>query len=285
MEKVSQANNSTLACWNGEFLPLEDVRVPATDRAFLFGDGVYEVMRVYGGEPFLWDGHWTRLHRSCREIKLACDLEEVKTRVRETLRRSRVQDGMIYLQLSRMSTSRDHAFPNPPLPANQLIYCRSYPTPPGEKEREEGGRAVLRQDFRWHRRDIKSLNLLGNCMVKDEAKQLGCYEAILYEPDGNVTECTSSNVFIVARGRLLTAPEGPHLLSGITRAHVLQIAQAKGVECREVFFQREVLLKAEEVFVTSTTCEVLPIVEVDGKEIGNGAVGPVTRLLQAAFHG
>jgi D-alanine transaminase len=276
-------NSEVLACWNGAFMNLDEVRVPATDRAYLFGDGIYEVLRVYSGSPFLWDGHWKRLRRSCQEIELSCDLDRLEGRVRSTLEKSGVRDGMIYIQLSRMGSSREHTFPAPPQPANELVFCKPYPTPPGQHEREVGAKAILRQDVRWMRRDIKSVNLLANCMAKEEAKRQGAYETIFFGPDGNITEATASNVFVVSRGRLLTAPEGPHLLSGITRMHVLELAQRLQIECREVFFPQEVLLRADEVFITSTTSEILPIVQVGDQPIGSGTVGIFTRRLQGSF--
>ncbi len=186
----------TLANWNGEFLPLADVRVSVLDRGFLFGDGIYEVLRVYAGRPFLCEEHMQRLRRSLREVRIDCDADRLEQRMQDTLRQSGVEEGIIYIQVTRgAAANRTHRFPDPPVPPTELIYVEELDGDPYAQYRQTGARLITVPDVRWGRCDIKSVNLLANCMAAQAAKEAGCIEALLVKPDGTITESSHTSIF------------------------------------------------------------------------------------------
>ena len=272
-----------LANWNGQEMPLDQVRVSVLDRAFLFGDAVYEALRVYRGRPWLCPEHMERLERSLREIRITCDVGRLERRMWQTLEHSGALDAVIYIQVTRGVAPRTHHFPKQPTEPNELIYVQKLTGSPHAAHRQTGVRALTQPDIRWGRRDIKSVNLLGNCLAQQAANEAGCFEAILVEPDGSISEGTHTSVFAVKDGCLLTAPNSHHILPGITRALVLKLARQTGIPITEHAFRAQDLPTIDELFLTGTTSEVLPIVAVDDRPIGQGTRGPVTAQLQKAY--
>lgn len=271
-----------IAFLNGVFLPIADAKVSVNDRGFLFGDGVYEVLRTSAGRIWAMEFHLERLARSLREIDLSGpSMEEIRSCIEETYRRSGLSDALIYLQITRGVAPRSHEFP-PAASPTFLIIVRSG-AGPSENERNNGVRAITVPDIRWGRCDIKSVNLLPNVLAKQKAKSSGAFEAIFVRADGQVTEGASTNLFAVKQGRLLTREEGPHILSGVTRRIVLQIAREQGIPVHEGPLFVQDVLDADEVFLTGTTSDVLPVVTVDDKTIGPGSPGPMARRLYEAY--
>jgi D-alanine transaminase len=271
-----------LANLNGEIMPLEAVRISALDRGFLLGDAIYEVLRVYGGKPWLEEGHFERLKRSLREVRIeGVDLHRLRQRMHQTLAASSFLEATLYIQITRGSAPRSHVFPAQATPL-ELLYVQAF-ADPYQEGRRSGIRAITHADLRWERCDIKSTNLLANVLAAQAAKEAGCKEALLFLPDGTLTEGTHTSLFGVQKGYLITAPNSPAILPGITRSLILQLAHNLNVPVLEKNLRRQKLGDIDELFLSGTTSEVLPIVEVDGKEIGKGTPGKVTRRLQKAY--
>lgn len=267
-----------IACVNGRFGPLAEAVVSVEDRGFQFGDGVYEVIRTYRGRPFAIDEHLSRLERSAQALQLSLGYTKARwiALIEEGLRRSSLPETKIYLQITRGQAPRDHPFPAELSPTTVLTFRELHPL--DLSVRQAGVQAILLEDIRWGRCDIKSVNLLANVLARQRAKEAGVFEAILVR-DGQVTEGSVSNVMVVRNGVLETAPEGHRILSGVTRAIVLELARKEGLPVVETFVGREDLLTASEVFLTGTTVEVLPVVHIDGQAIGAGVPGPLSQLL------
>lgn len=274
---------TTLANLNGVRMPLSDVMVPALDRGFLFGDAVYEVIRVYAGKPFLLEEHWARLERSLREIRIAgVDLARLRQRMLDTIAAGPYREAMVYMQITRGSApSRAHAFPANAEPL-ELLWVQEL-THAYEGEREKGIGVFLQPDIRWGRCDIKSTNLLGNILAHQAAREAGCTEAVLYLADGTISEASHSSFFGFLDGVLRTTPKYPGILPGCTRDLVLQLAAGLRLPIEERSLHRDDLPRVQELFLTGTTSEVCPVVRVDGKPIGDGKPGPLTRRLQQAY--
>jgi D-alanine transaminase len=277
------ATKTPLANLNGVTMPLSEVMVPALDRGFLFGDAVYEVIRVYAGKPFLLDEHWARLERSLREIRIAgVDLGRLKQRMMQTLQASGCRESMVYLQITRgAAPSRVHAFPasTPPL---ELLWVQEVVNP-YEEDRKLGIGVLLQPDLRWDRCDIKSTNLLANVLAHQAAREAGCGEAVLFLPDGTITEASHSSFFGVVGGVIRTTPRNPGILPGCTRGLVLKLLARLDIPLDERSLRRDELPSASELFLTGTTSEVVPVVRVDGKPVADGKPGPVVRRLQEAY--
>jgi D-alanine transaminase len=269
----------TLADWNGEVMPLEDVRVSVLDRAFLFGDGIYEALRVYRGKPFLLREHMDRLASSLRAISIQSDVGRMEKRLEALLAQSGVKEGLIYLQVTRGVYPRVHKFPPKDVKPNELIWVKEFTETPFAEFREGGAAVVTVADVRWKRCDIKSVNLLANCMAAEAAAQAGCQEALLIAEDGSIVEGSHTSAFGVKDGKVWTMPLGPHILPGITRALVLKLAHRANIEVIERSLLKSELGQIDELFLTGTTSEVLPITKVDGQPVGNGRPGAVTLKL------
>lgn len=256
--------------------------VSVEDRGFQFGDGIYEVIRTYHGQPFQLDAHLARLERSAKaiELPLPWNLQQWATHVRDGIKRSGYPESKVYLQLTRGAAPRDHVFPASAKPTAVMTVREMKPLDPVLQA--SGVSVVTMDDWRWGRCDIKSVNLLANVMARQKAKQAGAFEA-LFIRNGQVTEGAVSNVMFVKAGRVLTAPEGEQILSGVTRTIILELARKEGLPVEERFATKDELLKADEVFLSGTTVEVLPVIRVDGKPVSSGKPGPVTQKLQAAF--
>jgi D-alanine transaminase len=268
---------------NGEFMPIAEAKVPAMDRGFLFGDGAYEVIPVYSRRPFRLPEHLARLRHTLEGIRLADPLGEAEwTRlIHEIIARNEGEDQSVYLQITRgADTKRNHAFPARVTPT---VYIMSEPlvTPPAV-QRETGIAAVSAPDIRWLRCDLKTTSLLANCLLRQRAVDAGCVETVLFR-DGFLTEGAASNIFAVKNGTLLAPPKNHLMLPGITYDVVLELAARHGLahEVRDVLEAEA--RGADELWMTSSTKEVLPIVRLDGQPVGTGKPGPVFAQMYAWY--
>ena len=270
-------NNVREVYLNGEFLPVDKACISPFDRGFIFGDGVYEVIPVYGGRMFRFAQHLVRLDQSLSSIRLANPYDAARWQsVLEQLMRkndaSSQGDQSIYLQITRGVAARDHAFP---VNITPTIFAYAQPlTPPSGETLYKGVSAITSQDIRWQRCDIKATALLANAIARSEAASKGAVEAILIR-DGNVTEGAASNVFIVSKSELVTAPKGPFILPGITRDLIVELAASNKIKHAERVFDEAELRAADEIWMTSSTKEIVPITILDGKKVGNGQAGTV----------
>jgi len=268
--------------WYGnEFVPEEEVRISPNDRGYYFGDGIYEVFRVYGGRLFEAEAHYERLRLSAEGLKLALPwgVDGLRRAVEELIERNALSEGTVYLQITRGAAPRNHLFPAGADPV-ALAYTREVARP--VQAMETGISVISLADIRWLHCNYKTLNLLANVLAKQEASERGAADAILHR-DGIVTESSASNVAIVKDGVLLTHPADNLILHGVTRAVALHLARAAEISVQERSFTLDELYDADEAFVTGTTVEITPIVSVDGRAVGGGAPGPVTRRLQRDF--
>lgn len=267
--------------YGDQLLKREQVHVDIEDRAYQFGDGIYEVIRIYDGQPFHMQDHLDRLEKSAKKIRISLpyELDHLEALLKELIRQNDFTQGNLYLQVSRGTAPRNHAFPKNISPVI-IAYTQPFERP--IKEQTEGIRAKTVNDVRWLLCDIKSLNLLGAVLAKQEAYDHDCKEAILVR-DGMVTEGSSTNIFIVKDGILQTHPANQLILHGITRKITLQLADQLQIPVKETAFDRSALFEAGEMFLTSTTMEICPIIQVDGQPVGNGKPGKITRRLQKAF--
>jgi D-alanine transaminase len=271
------------ANWNGEQMPLADVRVSVLDRGFLFGDAIYEVLRIYEGRPFLEPRHFDRLRRSLDKVAIHCDVDRLQQRMHETLARANVDDGMVYMQVTRGEAPRAHRFPDPPVRPNELIAVSAFADPPYAAVRATGAAVITVPDMRWKRCDIKSTNLLANCMAAQQAHEAGATEAIMVAPDGTLNEGSHTSLFGVRDGGILTAPLGQNILPGITRGLLTELAAQADIPLQDEPLHLDMLGSVDELFLTGTTSAVLPVTVIDGRPVGDGTPGPVTRRLVAAY--
>jgi len=267
---------------NGAFVPLADAKVSIEDRGFQFGDGVYEVIRTYKGCPFSIEAHLARLDRSAAALDLTQPYSRAEWtgHILEGVKRAAYPEAKIYLQITRGVAPRDHAYSDDATPTVVMTVREFHPL--DRSVQATGVDAMTTEDIRWGRCDIKSVNLLANVLARQQVKQARVFEAILVN-SGLVTEGAVSNVMVVQGGTVVTAPEGPRILSGVTRAIVLDLALSEGVSTQERFVSQSDLYTADEVFLTGTTVEVLAVIRVDGKVIGDGRPGPITQRLAASF--
>lgn len=266
---------------NGQIVPYEKAVVPVEDRGYQFGDGVYEVLEFYGGEPYLLDRHLDRLERSARELEISLPSRiELQAIIHDLVRRNEVPDAGVYIQLTRGVAIRQHAYPEGMRPT-LLILARPLPGATDE-DRRKGVSVILHPDERWHRCDIKSLNLLGNVMARQKAIRTGAWEAILFRGDV-VTEATSHNFFAVVDGVIRTHPADRHILSGIIRGRLIELVQDLGLPLREEPVRIGELPFVEEMFLTATGDHVVPVVGIDGKPVGDGRPGSITSRLCNAY--
>lgn len=274
--------NSTVYL-NGEFLPVGQARVSVLDRGFIFGDGVYEVVPCYRGKPFRMAEHLARLARSLKALRIDSPLDDEgwKDLVLKLAETGPRPDSIIYLQVTRGAAKRDHAFPAGPVQPTVFGMASPY-TPPGREQREQGLSVIGIEDERWLRCDIKSVSLLGNVLARQQAVDAGVDEVVQFR-NGYLTEGSSSNIWVVSKGRLL-APEPNHLiLEGIRYGVMAELAAEAGVPYESRPVSRQEVYEADELMVTSATKEVLPIVRLDGRLVGTGKPGPVYAKLRAGY--
>jgi len=268
---------------DGRWVDAAETLIHPEDRGYLFGDGIYEVCRVYQGKIYQWEAHYQRFVRSAAELRIAFPWtsSELQSTAYELVEKNGLaaEDAILYLQVTRGAAPRTHDFPEGMKPVLSG-FARKMARPLAQLE--NGVAAALLPDIRWLRCDIKSLNLLGAVMAKQQAKERGAFEAILHR-DGTVTEGSASNLFVVKDGALYTHPANHLILRGITRQVVLELAAQLSLPVREEAFDTQFLALADEAFFTGTTVEVMPVVSIDGKPVGSGRVGAVVRKLQEAF--
>jgi D-alanine transaminase len=231
---------------------------------------------------WLEEEHFARLARSLEAVRIGgVDVDRLRRRVRETIAAGPFLEATAYIQVTRGVAPRAHTFPAGVKPT-EFLYVQEF-TDPYREARTTGTSVITQPDIRWGRCDIKSTNLLGNVLAMQAAKEAGCPEALLYQPDGTLTEGTHTSLFGVRDGTLLTYPSGNAILPGITRGLILRLCQWAGIPVREQAFRREELGQIAELFLSGTTSEVLPVVRVDGRDVADGRPGPVTRRLQEAY--
>jgi D-alanine transaminase len=267
---------------NGRLLPIDEAKVPVLDRGFIFGDGVYEVVPVYSRVPFRLEEHLQRLERSLAETGIRNPYARGQWRdtVYRVVDAQPFEDQSVYFQVTRGVAKRDHAFPKH---AEPTVFMMSNPlVPPPPEQVEQGGRAISAPDFRWLRCDIKSTSLLGNCLLRQLSAEAGATETILFR-DGKLTEASASNVFAVKRGTILAPAKNNLILPGITYDVVIELASAASLalEVRDV--TEEEVRAADELWVTSSSKEVFPIVELDGRAVGDGRPGPAFRRMYQLY--
>ena len=273
---------SEIVYLNGEFLPLGEARIPVLDRGFIYGDGVYEVIPVYHRAPFRMPHHLKRLQHSLNGIRLANPMDDDAwdALVRDLVARQPFDDQSVYLQVTRGVAKRDHAFPKgvPPtvfMMSNPL----SLPTP---EQVAHGVAVVTAEDNRWMRCDLKTTSLLGNVLMRQKAADVGAVETVMFR-DGHLTEASASNVLVVSRGEIVAPPKDHQILPGITYDATVEFAREAGlpIDIRPV--SRDEAMAADEMWLSSSTKEVLAVVTVDGRTFGSGAPGPMFRRMYQAF--
>lgn len=271
---------------NGEYLPEEEATVSIFDRGFLMADGVYEVTSVLGGKLIDFDGHAARLARSLAELDMAQPIspEELLSVHRELVARNEIDEGLVYLQITRGNPGdRDFVFPDPETtPATVVLFTQSKPGLADNPAARAGIKVISIPDLRWHRRDIKTVQLLYPSMGKMAAKAAGAGDAWLVE-DGKVTEGTSNNAYIVKGNTIITRELSEDILHGITRAAVLRYAAEAQMQVEERPFTIAEAQGADEAFVTSATTFVTPVVEIDGEKVGTGKAGPAALRLREIY--
>ena len=267
---------------NGQFMPIEDAKIPVLDRGFIFGDGIYELVPVYSRVPFRMDEHLVRLERSLAEVRIRNPYTRAEWRdiILKLVAQQPFEDQGVYFQVTRGVAKRDHAFPKDATPT---VFMMSNPlvNPPKELV-ERGGKAVTAQDFRWARCDIKSISLIGNCLIRQISADVGAVETILFR-DGKLTEASASNVFIAKGGVVLGPPKSNWILPGITYDVIVELAQAAKMPLELRHITEAEVRAADEIWVTSSSKEVLAVVELDGKPVGDGKPGPLFRRMHQLY--
>ena len=269
--------------WNGEYKKKHEVGIPPDDRGFLFGDGVYEVVRIYRGRCFEMSAHEHRLLQSASGIGINIGYFKGMLEVAENLLRRNILpngDGILYYQITRGTAPRKHFFPGEGVLPNHYAYVQ--PLPVTDFKERPGASVVTLPDRRWLECHIKSIALLGSVLAAQQAKEQGAVEAVLHR-DSVVTEGSHTNVFAVVEGVLKTHPANQLVLNGITRRIVLELAQQEWLLYEETSLSLSELKSASEVFLTGTTVEIWPVTQLDGKPVGNGQTGPITQGLQSLF--
>ena len=270
---------------NGEYLPETEAKVSIFDRGFLFADAVYEVTSVLDGKLIDFDGHAVRLQRSLDELDMAspCSKEDLLEIHRKLVELNGIEEGLIYLQVTRGSDGdRDFVFPSEDTPPSLVLFTQNKPGLADSPAAKKGAKVISIEDIRWGRRDIKTVQLLYPSMGKMMAKKAGCDDAWLVE-DGYVTEGTSNNAYFVKDGTIVTRPLSNDILHGITRKAVLRMAKEAQMKIEERLFTIEEAQGADEAFTTSASAFVMPVVEIDGVQLGDGTPGPIARRLREIY--
>jgi D-alanine transaminase len=277
-----------IAYVNGRYLPVRNALVSVEDRGYQFSDGIYEVCEVRGGAVIDERRHLERLRRSLGELRIVMPLSQraLVVIMRETIRRNRVRDGIVYVQMTRGVARRDFAFPPPGTVPSLVVTARSLDRRSNEKRAEHGLAVITVPESRWARPDIKSISLLPNVLAKQAARDHGAAEAWFVDRDGRVTEGASSNAWIVTRdGKVVTRPAADNgILRGITRTVLIEAVKARNLLFEERPFTVEEAYAASEAFVTGASQIVMPVVRIDDRPIGGGLPGPVAKALRESFH-
>ncbi|MDZ4113321.1 MAG: D-amino-acid transaminase [Brevundimonas sp.] len=277
---------SRVAYVNGQYQPHGQATVHVEDRGFQFADGVYEVWSVFDGRLADFDGHMTRLHRSLNELRIPIPMtREALSRVlNETVRRNRVREGLVYLQVTRGTARRDHPFPPEGTAPSVVVTARALPLSKGNAAASKGVAVITQPDIRWGRCDIKTVGLLPNVLAKQAARERGAAEAWMVDEMGLVTEGSSTNAWIVDEdGKLRTRDTQANILQGITRAAVMALIADEGLELEERAFSVDEARRAREAFYTSASGFVMPAISIDGVKIGDGKPGPIATRLRTLY--
>ncbi len=272
---------------NGQYQAYDNANVHVEDRGFQFADGVYEVCEIRDKKLVDEARHIARLQRSMRELSIEAPMEMSALAVvmREVIRRNRVSDGLVYLQVTRGVSRRDFIFPDPPVPSSLVCYARKISRQGADKKAETGVGVITLPENRWSRPDIKSVSLLPNVLARQAAWEAGCHEAWLLDTNGFITEGAASNAWIVTQDNILqTRSADTGILRGVTRSVVIDLLKREGINFLEKPFKEEDVIKAKEAFSTSATALVMPVVRINNKNIGTGVVGPITKMLREQFH-
>lgn len=278
---------SRIAYVNGRYQPHAHAGVHIEDRGYQFADGVYEVCEVLQGHLVDEPRHMARLSRSLSELEIRMPMTSSALGVvlRETVRRNRVKNGIVYVQVTRGVAPRDHPFPPSSVKPALVVTARNMDARASAKQAETGICVISTPDTRWDRVDIKSVSLLPNILAKEAAKKAGAKEAWLIDGEGNVTEGSSTNAWIINKdGKLITRPANHGILRGVTRAALFDLARREGIEIEERAFSLEEAKSAREAFITAATMLVMPVVKIDDTTIGNGAPGSVATNLRSLLH-
>ena len=271
---------------NGAYVPENEAKISIFDRGFLMADGVYEVTSVLQGKLIDFEGHAVRLERSLNELDMGmpCTIDELLEIHRELVRVNEIDEGLVYLQITRGSDGyRDFAFPDPETTKPTLVlFTQSKPGMANSAASQKGAKIISIEDIRWGRRDIKTVQLLYPSMGKMMAKKVGCDDAWMVE-EGFVTEGTSNNAYIVKGNKIITRGLSNDILHGITRAAVLRMAKEAQMEVEERSFTIEEAKEADEAFTTSASAFVMPVVEIDGATMGDGTPGPIAKRLREIY--
>lgn len=271
---------------NGAFVRHADAAVHIEDRGYQFADGVYEVWAVFDGQLIDAAGHFTRLERSLGELAIGWPVSRsvLPLLLAEMVRRNRLIDGLVYLQITRGVAPRDHPFPNPPVAPSLVLTTRRVDRAAAEARAEKGVAVITTAENRWARCDIKTVGLLPNVLAKQKAREAGAYEAWFVDEMGVITEGASTNAWIVdSDGVLRTRNTQANILRGVTRATLLDVARAAGLKVEERGFTLDDLKSAREAFITGAGTLVTPVVSIDGRPVGGGGAGPVAKRLRQLY--
>jgi D-alanine transaminase len=272
-----------IAYFNGEFIDKEKINISPDDRGFLFADGIYEVMKWYGGFYYDIESHLTRMKRSLHEIRLNWDdADSFPSIANELIHLNHISDyqAITYLQVTRGAAPRTHSFPNPSV--KPTVYLTTKKIFSQGNNQIKGTKVILKEDFRWGRCDIKSVALLANTLAFQEANEKGFNECVFIR-NGLITEGSRSNIFFVKDNILYTHPESNYILSGVTRKNVVRIAGQEGIEVKEEAIKENELMKINEAFVVNTSSEISPVLDINGQIVGKGEPGPITKLIHNKF--
>ncbi len=272
-------NHAATAYINGEFLPLAEISISPLDRGFVFGDGVYEVIPVYGGQPFRLESHLQRLDNSLDAIRLANPYPHTQWHILldQLIEKNQSGNQSLYIQITRGIAERDHAFP---ASNAATVFAMSKPLPVSQ---QAPIKAITLEDIRWQWCHIKSTALLGNLLLRQQAVDAGCEESILLR-NGMLTEGAASNVFIVQHNTIKTPKKSNKILAGITRDIVIELAEKNRLDIAETDISEQELFNADEIWITSSSKEIAPVTELNGKTVADGQAGPVCRHIQALFN-
>jgi len=270
---------------NGQYLRSHDARVHIEDRGYQFADGIYEVCLVIDGRYWDAEGHLDRMDRSLRELQISPPMSRnsLGAVMAELLTRNRLKNALVYIQVTRGVAPRNHLFPAPETPAALVMTARRFDLDASDERARVGVSVITQPDIRWGRVDIKSVSLLPNVLAKQAAFEAGAAEALLVK-DGKITEGSSSNAWIVDQsGAIITHPKGEDILGGITRETAIACARDLQIKIEERPFTVEEAMQAKEAFITAATVLVMPVVAIDGRQIGDGAPGPIAGRLREAY--
>ncbi len=268
---------------NGAYLDIKDAKISVLDRGFIFGDGVYEVIPVYAGYLFRFEEHIQRLFNSLKAIRLntGINLSQWQTIIEQLIQRNGFKDWTVYLQVTRGVAKRDHGFPGKEVDPTIFIMCNPL-YPQSDKLRSDGVKAITLLDNRWLNCHIKAISLLPNILLRQQAMDAGSQEAILIR-DGFATEGAASNLFIVKSGSLITPEKSHHLLPGVTRDLIVELAQKNQLDVKEQAISENELISADEIWLTSSTKEIMAVTELNDTPIANGKPGEIWKIMMELY--